>query len=163
MNNPLIAAAPESADLVTTPPAPTTPSASARLHRDRFDSDEFFGFQPALTSSLPDPEPLLRNLAMSVTEISAGARDIDQIARWVTEDVYRRLLHRSGLHLRADSATRRTMVRPVIRVKNVIMQQVREGVIEAVVIIETAARTRTVAVRLEGMDRRWRATSIGLL
>jgi len=163
MNNPLIAAAPESADSVSTPPAPTTPSASARLHRDRFDSDEFFGFQPALTSSLPDPEPLLRNLAMSVTEISAGARDIDQIARWVTEDVYRRLLHRAGLHLRADSATRRTMVRPVIRVKNVIMQQVREGVIEAVVIIETAARTRTVAVRLEGMDRRWRATSIGLL
>jgi hypothetical protein len=163
MNKPLTAAAPETADSVSIPPLNSTPDISARLHRDRFDSDEFFGFQPALTSSLPDPDPLLRNLALRVTEISAGARDIDQIARWVTEDVYRRLLHRCGLHLRADSATRRTMARPVIRVKSVITQQVRDGVLEAVVVIETSARTRTVAIRLEGMDRRWRATSIGLL
>jgi hypothetical protein len=35
--------------------------------------------------------------------------------------------------------------------------------VEAVVIVAGPARTRAIAIRLEGMDRRWRATSLALL
>jgi hypothetical protein len=38
-----------------------------------------------------------------------------------------------------------------------------DGVVESVVIVAGPARTRAVAIRLEGMDRRWRATSLALL
>jgi hypothetical protein len=36
-------------------------------------------------------------------------------------------------------------------------------VVEAVVIVQGPARTRAVAMRLEGMDGRWRATSLAVL
>jgi hypothetical protein len=39
----------------------------------------------------------------------------------------------------------------------------RDGVIEAVVMVYEKPRARAVAIRLEGVDRRWRATSIGVL
>ena len=39
----------------------------------------------------------------------------------------------------------------------------RDGVVEAVVIVTGRARTRAVAIRLEGLDERWRATAINVL
>ena len=39
----------------------------------------------------------------------------------------------------------------------------RDGVVEAVVIVIGKARTRAVALRLEGFDTRWRATAINVL
>jgi hypothetical protein len=62
--------------------------------RPRFDSDDFFGAQPASTATLPDPTPLLENLTRCVIEVLAGARDLEQLARWVSYDVYRHLLKR---------------------------------------------------------------------
>jgi hypothetical protein len=38
-----------------------------------------------------------------------------------------------------------------------------DGIVEAVVVVRGPARTRALAVRLEGMDGRWRATSLALL
>ncbi len=39
----------------------------------------------------------------------------------------------------------------------------RDGVIEAVTIVTSRARARAVAIRLEGLDRRWRASAISVL
>jgi hypothetical protein len=36
-------------------------------------------------------------------------------------------------------------------------------VVEAVVVVHNRARSRAVAIRLEGLDRRWRATAISVL
>ncbi len=60
---------------------------AARAVRLRFDSEDFFGQQPTSTSALPDPAPLLENLTRCVIEILAGARELEQIARWVSDDV----------------------------------------------------------------------------
>lgn len=44
------------------------------------------------------------------------------------------------------------------------MQTPVDDVCEAVVMVQAGkARARAVAIRLEGIDRRWRATSIGVL
>jgi len=131
--------------------------------RPRFVPDEFFGHQPATREALPDPTPLLENLTRCVIEILAGARDLEQIARWVSDDVYRHLLKRVVISTRARQATGRAATRPTFTIGSTTISEPRDGVVEAVVIVRGRARTRAVAVRLEGLDRRWRATAVNVL
>jgi len=156
----------------TTAPAPTptpTPTTFARETmpskpiRPRFIADEFFGHQPASSESLPDPLPLLDNLTRCIIEILAGARELEQIARWVTDDVYRHLLKRVVLSSRARQAKGVTATRPAFTIGSTTISEPRDGVVDAVVIVHGRARARAVAFRLEGMDSRWRATAINVL
>ena len=137
--------------------------AHERAARPRFDSDDFFGHQPASTSSLPDPRPLLENLTRCVIEVLAGARDLEQLARWVSDDVYRHLLKRVVLSTRARRARAQKASRPTFSIGSTSVFEPRDGVVEAVVIVRGRARTRAVAIRLEGLDSRWRATAINVL
>jgi hypothetical protein len=126
-------------------------------------SADFFAPQPTSAAELPDPVPLLRNLTAGVLESLAGVRDLDQLARWLTEEAYRGLLVRVNLAIRARSARGVPAVRPVHSILSVHHSSPADGVVEAVVIVAGPARTRAVAIRLEGIDRRWRATSLALL
>ncbi len=134
-----------------------------RAGRARFDSDDFFGAQPASTAALPDPTPLLENLTRCVIEVLAGARDLEQLARWVSDDVYRHLLKRVVLSTRARRARAQKATRPSFTIGSTSVFEPRDGVVEAVVIVHGRARTRAVAIRLEGLDSRWRATAINVL
>lgn len=136
---------------------------AARALRPRFDSDDFFGQQPTSTSSLPDPAPLLENLTRCVVEILAGARELEQIARWVDDDVYRHLLKRVVISTRSRQAKGQTPARPAFSLGSTRVCEPRDGVVEAVVVVRGRARARAVAIRLEGLDRRWRATAIHVL
>ena len=135
----------------------------SKVIRSRYHSDDFFGHQPALRSTLPNPEPLLENLTRCVIEILAGARDLEQISRWVTDDVYRHLLKRVVLSARARQAKGQVVARPNFSIGSTSLYEPRDGVVEAVVIVTSRARTRAVALRLEGLDNRWRATVINVL
>lgn len=128
-----------------------------------FESDEYFDHQPTPRAVLPGPTPLLENLTRCVIEILAGARDLEQISRWVTDDVYRHLLKRVVLSARARQAKGRVPVRPSFSIGSTSIFEPRDGVIEAVVIVRGRARVRAVALRLEGLDSRWRATAINVL
>ncbi len=140
------------------------PAGSARAHLVRSaDVDEFFAPQRTPTDALPDPDPLLRNLTRGVLEVLAGVREIEQLARWLTEEAYRGLLTRANLATRARSARGVPAGRPVHAITALRCCRPADGVVEAVVVVRTPARTRAVAVRLEGIDRRWRATSLALL
>ena len=123
----------------------------------------FFAPQPTPAAELPDPEPLLRSLTQGVLEVFAGVREIDQLARWFSEEAYRKLMTRVNLSARARSARGAAPVRPVFEVLSIRQSQPAEGVVEAVVIVAGPGRTRAVAMRLEGLDRRWRATSLAVL
>jgi hypothetical protein len=138
-------------------------SLPTKVIRSRFHSDDFFGQQPATRSTLPNPEPLLENLTRCVIEILAGARDLEQISRWVTDEVYRNLLKRVVLSARARQARGQAATRPSFSIGSTSVCEPRDGVIEAVVIVRGRARTRAVALRLEGLDSRWRATAINVL
>ena len=128
-----------------------------------YDGDEFFGAQPASRAALPNPEPLLENLTRCVIEILAGARDLEQIARWVDDEVYRHLLKRVVLSTRARHAKGQAARAPNFAIGSMSICEPRDGVVEAVVIVIGKARTRAVALRLEGFDTRWRATAINVL
>lgn len=136
---------------------------AARALRPRFDSEDFFGQQPTSTSALPDPAPLLENLTRCVIEILAGARELEQISRWVGDDVYQHLLKRVVISARARQAKGQAPVRPAFSLGSTTVCEPRDGVVEAVVIVRGRARARAVAIRLEGLDRRWRATAIHVL
>lgn len=126
-------------------------------------SEHFFAPQPTPAAELPEPTPLLRSLTQGVLEVFAGVREIDQLARWFSEDAYRRLITRANLSARARSARGAAPVRPVFEILSIHQTQPADAVIEAVVIVAGPGRTRAVAVRLEGLDHRWRATSFAVL
>jgi hypothetical protein len=151
---------------VVPPPVPASEVARAtasgkRLYAVR--SDDFFGRQPTSTSRLPDPKPLVENLACSVLEVLAGARDLEQIARWMSEGVYKHLLKRVVLASRGRAARKQPASRPAIQLGATRITSPADGVVEAVVIVHGKARTRAIAIRLEGLDQRWRATAISVL
>lgn len=129
--------------------------------RERFDADDFFGVQR--TADLPDPEPLITNLTRCVIEVLAGARELEQIARWVSDDVYLRLMRRVSFAARARSLKGTTPRRPRFSIMTIRSYEPAPGVIEATVIVQMTQRVRAVALRLEGLDNRWRATSISVL
>jgi Family of unknown function (DUF6459) len=124
---------------------------------------EFFAPQRTAAIELPDPEPLLKNLSVGVLEVLSGAREVEQLARWMTEDAYRKLTVRASLAARARSARGVPATRPSYALLSVRHSSPAESVVEAVIIVAGPARTRAIAIRLEGMDRRWRATSLALL
>jgi hypothetical protein len=135
----------------------------SKVIRSRFRPDEFFGHQPTARDSLPNPQPLLENLTRCVVEILAGARELEQISRWVSDEVYRNLVKRVVISARARQAKGQVTTRPVFSIGSTSICEPRDGVVEAVVIVHGRARTRAVALRLEGLDKRWRATAINVL
>jgi hypothetical protein len=112
---------------------------------------------------LPDPAETAQALALCVAEILTGARDVESIARWITDDVQRHLHQRAAYAARARSASPHRHRRPSIRVGNVVVSRPRDGVAEASVVVHTRSRARAVAIRLEERAGRWRATAIGML
>jgi hypothetical protein len=134
--------------------------APARFHEDL---DDYFARQPARRVELPDPEPVLRNLTRCVIEALAGARDLEQLARWVNDDVYRNLSKRAVLAARARRVKGQAPQRPAFSLGRVHVSEPADGVIEGVVMVHQRARSRVVAIRLEGFDQRWRASAISVL
>ncbi|MEZ3160000.1 Rv3235 family protein [Microbacterium sp. BWT-B31] len=144
----------------------STPGATARAlsrFEDAYELTRLFAPQRTPNVELPDPAPLLRNLTLGVLEVFAGVRDVDQLARWLNEDSYRKLVTRANLAARARSARGVPASRPVHAILSVRHSSPVDGVTEGVVIVAGPARTRAVAMRLEGTDGRWRATSLALL
>ncbi|MCT2041944.1 Rv3235 family protein [Pseudoclavibacter alba] len=114
-------------------------------------------------ATLPNPEPLAGNLGRSIIEVLAGVRDIDNLARWLSDEVYRHLLARTQYESRARRARRLVIRRPNVRHLGTRVQQLTPGIAECVVLLDMGTRVRAVALRLEWQSDRWRATSFHVL
>ncbi|MBD8205459.1 3-hydroxyacyl-CoA dehydrogenase [Microbacterium sp. CFBP 8790] len=125
--------------------------------------DDFFSPQKTSADALPPPETFIRNIVRGVLEVLAGVREVEQLARWLSEEVYRSLSVRANLAARARSARRVAALRDVHEIRNVHLSQPADGVVEATVTAAARARTRAIALRLEGLDGRWRVTALALL
>lgn len=125
---------------------------------------EYFGKQYSKNSELPDPTARIQTLAFGVVQVIAGERSVDQISQWVTDEVYQRVRARAvaaKLSRRyGKNEPRRALNLQVRKVKT---QSPRDGVIESVVLLSASDRIRAVAIRLEGLNRRWRATAISVI
>lgn len=116
--------------------------------------DTTFERQPTPTAQLPPADAFAARLAVAAVEVAAGARPATQLMRHcaprVFESLVRRQAHRAG----------RLTRRPAVALRRVRVCHVRDGVVEAAVIVVVARRVRPVAVRLEGLDGRWLVTAL---
>jgi hypothetical protein len=111
----------------------------------------------------PGPATLCAALARCVVEILAGARSLDQVARWVTDALYVHLLRRNVIASRARSDSADIALRPRVHIGAPKLSFPKEGVVEAVVMVHQPGRSRAVAIRLERHRSRWRASAINVL
>ena len=121
-----------------------------------------FGPQPTARADLPDPRPWTRRLTQAVAEILAGARPAAQLAAYTTLDVLEHLERSTGRLGQSSSLNgsggRRTLMRPVVA--SVHVSEPADGVAEVCAVIDTGSRRRALALRIEGLDGRWRCTQL---
>jgi hypothetical protein len=133
-----------------------------RAYDPLLDDDSDFPTEAEI-AAMPDPAPLLPALATLIVEVISGVRPVDQMASLVSDQVYEKLRARVTAKAAADSASQRPRLAPKFAVKKVHHESPRIGVIESVVLVSTAARTRAITIRLEPIHKRWRATSVTVL
>jgi hypothetical protein len=128
----------------------TTPEEPSGLPFERF------GPRPTATCELPDPEAWARRMVQAVLEALSGVRPVAQLVRWTSLDVYAGLQRRSALAAARPLPGRRALVRSVR------ICQPADGVVEACAVVVARGRVQAVALRLEGLDGRWRMTALEL-
>lgn len=146
-------------EVAATKPRPRKP----RAVKNPIEEANYFGEQYCKTEELDRPEQLLRMLAPAVVEVIAGVRNISQLAAHLSEDVYNRLRDRSVIVAQDRAKRGEVAMAPKLRVANIHNQEPRDGVVESVVLVQSPTRTRAVTIRLEGINHRWRATSVSLI
>jgi hypothetical protein len=118
----------------------------------RFDPDA----DPVDDVALPDPRPWAYRLAQALVEVLAGVRSAAQLSRYATLEILQDLERATGrLGVRVGNAPAR---RPTVASVHVCLPNSR--VAEACAVIDTGARRRALALRLEGVDGRWRCTAL---
>ncbi|HZI98105.1 MAG TPA: Rv3235 family protein [Actinomycetales bacterium] len=120
--------------------------------------DPEFGPQPTSSRDLPEPGAACTALVRAVVEVLGGTRPSSQLARWLTTDVYAALQRRAGLAARLRRGAAPSARQAVVR--RVRVCEPRDGVVEACAVVIDGGRVRAVALRLEGLDGRWRATAV---
>ncbi|GAA4175657.1 hypothetical protein GCM10022287_21620 [Gryllotalpicola koreensis] len=77
--------------------------------------------------------------------------------------MYTKLARRVSFAARSRSLKRTPAQRPRMTILSVRTFEPGPGIVEATVVVQMPQRVRAVALRLEGLDSRWRATSISVL
>jgi hypothetical protein len=140
-----------------------THSAKRKRAADSLLNDDLYIPSSEEIAALPDPAPILQAIATSVVEVISGVRSVDQIASLVSAQVYDRLRQKVAQRAQLDAQSQRPKLAPKFAVRKVHQESPRPGIIESVVLLSNAVRTRAVTIRLEPMNKRWRATDISIL
>ncbi|MFW5474627.1 Rv3235 family protein [Knoellia sp. CPCC 206450] len=133
--------------------------------------EQVFGPQSTARADLPDPEPWAAQIAQAIVEVMSGLRPAAQVVRWTTPQVYAVVARRGALAARrrasgardgsggtTDDGSRRRLGRAVVR--SVRVCEPADGVAECSVVVSEGARVRAMAVRLSGLDGRWRVEAL---
>ena len=140
-------------------PAVPEPPPGLRLVADdtSVDSADEFGPRPTGRAALPAPRTWAGRVVQAIVEVLAGVRPATQLVRWTTEDVYEQI---SSRVLGAHGCDADGPLRGVVRSLHV--SEPADGVAEVCALVRRGARSTAVALRLEGMDGRWKCTAIEL-
>jgi len=138
-------------------------NAQRNLVTDHYDSKTFSNDDDPNSIHPGDPSLILQYLAPAVIEVLAGVRDLDQISRWLCDEVYLQMRQHVAKSASVRSDRAKTTLRPSVDLGKMTYFSPARGVIEAVVIVHLANRARAVAIRLEGFHGRWRAKSLAVL
>lgn len=128
------------------------------VSRRSVDDETLFGRQPTPTAALPDVRAWAGRLGRSVAEVLTGDRPAQQLMRWTNDAVFTDLCRRSEALAGAGIAHRG--MRNRVSIISVHVCEPRDGVAEAAVHVRHGHRSRAYALRLEGLDGRWRCTAL---
>lgn len=118
-------------------------------HGESYDPD--FAPNPSPLTELPNIERWTLTYVVSVLEILAGRRSVQQIARSTHRFTYNTLLKKIG------------NTKEVPKIRKFHRHQPIEGVVEVAVTLVFSERVRVLAARFEGVDRKWLCTEIEIL
>jgi hypothetical protein len=144
-------------------PASKKKAATAKRNFRHVEHTETFTHQPTPSSELPLPEPWIEMMVSGVLESIHGVRDARQFARWMTQEVFHAVEARSKSVQLRHQTLKKPIARPVFALGNVVINHPRDGVVEAAAVVHGPTRVRAVAIRMEGLDRRWLTTSFRML
>lgn len=113
---------------------------------------------PTTPVPLPDPTPLCCAVVRAAVEVVRGDRTVQQLARWVTPEIYEALARRARIVLEADLAPG-TATRPVT-VRRARVLRLGAEVAEATVVVDDGDRVRAAAARLEVRRGTWRVVAL---
>lgn len=107
------------------------------------------------SDQLPCPAALAHRLVQAAVDVVRGLRPATQVLRWTTPEVYSQLRQRARAELQDPRVAGR---RPVVRS----VRTCRNGAsgVEVAAVVLDGGRARAVAVRLDGVDGRWRMTAL---
>lgn len=121
----------------------------------RFDDDAWLAAERTPSAELPSAEHFARRIVQVLVEVVAGVRPVTQLRRDTTPELYASL--RATVLCRPKSHEPRPTGRAI---RSVHVQVRPEGVAEACATVRRAGRVTAVALRLEGVEGRWRCTEL---
>ncbi len=136
---------------------------TAKLQCRKSTLDDFSLARRSHTAELPNPEITIQRLAVSVLEILSGVRELEQVIRWTTTQVYNHLQKRVVLARRARVAKKQPIVQQHYTIASIRWNEVDDGVVEASVVIKSVTRARAISMRIEGINGIWKATAFHVL
>lgn len=136
--------------------APAVPEAPTLLPVGAPDD---FGPRSTPSHDLPDPQAWASLLSQAVVEVLAGHRPVAQLVRWTSARV-----HAALSHLAVDAHGARPVGRrPRAVVRSVHVCEPVDGIAEVAALVTERDRSWAMALRLEGVDGRWRCTVLELV
>ena len=121
------------------------------------DADAWLAASRTPTCALPAVGLFARVLMQGVLEVLAGVRPLKQLQRDTSPELYARLKATCG----EPGRERGPVIRPGGRtVRSLHVQQRPEGVAEVCATVLRGSRPTALAMRLEGLDGRWRCTEL---
>lgn len=121
-----------------------------RLSREVDDFDP----QPTSRQHLPDPDPFTRRLLIAIIETGTGRRSARQLLAYTSPSVQAGLARDAGRIERLGTAARPATLHSLH------LDEPADGVIEAAAVVRLGDRFRAIALRLEGLDGRWRCVRL---
>lgn len=119
------------------------------------DADAWLSAERTPTADLPSARGVAGALVRGVLEVLAGVRGVAQLRRDTTAELYADLV--PALTRARDTRGARPDARAI---RSLHVQERPEGVVEACATVVRGGRVRALALRLEGLDGRWKCTEL---
>ena len=116
-----------------------------------------FAATPTARRSLPDPDAWARRLLTTMFEVVAGRRPARQLSALASASVCAGF---STVALRTGRLARLAAASPAPQVRSVHVCEPADGVAELAITLAARGRVHAVAMRLEGLDGRWRCVKL---
>jgi hypothetical protein len=129
---------------------PTDGTSALKPHSPRVsDPTNIFDPQPTARKDLPSAQQWAMRLVHAVVEVVNGVRPASQLTRWLTPEVLAQV-QRQVAH----------QAMPRLNVRSIHVHETDDGVAEVSSVFGTPNRSFALALRLEGFDGRWKATTL---